>query len=351
MTNRPCTNPPHLSEKPKGSGFRNMVFLVLAGMATTGIGGYLIGKLSGDKSNKPDITDTRGSSGESGDDDPDRVPKGWIPVDGKTAEYVNLAQCRELVLKLDSRVISEDELLKMAEKIKNDKKNITAEGIIENFCIQDASDKKKIKDLISKGFRLKKVTKNKDGTWMMTFINPLSADEANEEWLDLNEKHVCKLLTPDEESDLEKARKKAQRKKELVENLKKGNIDEELSQFDTKKIMEEARYQGVENEEVIKELVKSIDKMKKTLKSSSDLNEKRKVACELIPFLIKLEVLINKIKPQAKKAIENNPNIPIDKFGIFLEALAESLGIDDLENCILYQAGITPKELMDSTNK
>ena len=340
----------HQKESPSGSGFRTVIFLLLTSIAASGVGGYILGKSSESKANKPDIIDARKVSGEGGDARPKQIPKGWIPAAG-AEELINLAQCRLLVLKLDPSVISETEILKMADKIKNGDKKIDADGIIAKFCIHDSSDKKKIRDLVAKGFKIKKVEKSHDGSWEMIFTNSLFGDDEEEKYLDLNERHVCKLLTPDEESGLEKSRKQNQAKKELIENLKKGNVDETLKQFDTRKIMEEAKYQGIDNEEIIKELVKGIDKLKSSIKSTQNEMDKKKMICELLPSLLKLGVLTDKLGEHAKAKIEDNPNIPIDKFGNFLEALAESLGIDDFESCILYQAGITPEELMESSKQ
>ncbi len=348
MTNLP-SKPSHLSEQPKSSSFRSMIYGLLLVGAGLGIGKCVFDKKDTDQTNKPDITNIRKVSVEKHDNTRD-VLRGWMPT-ASADELINLAQCRLLVLQLDNKIISEVEILNMADKIKKGSIKIDADGIIAQFCIYDSSDKKKIRDLIAKGFKLKKVEKRANGSWQMIFDSPLSDDEGYDEYLDLNERHVCKILTPDEEKDLEKTRKQNKENKELVESLKKGGVDDALNQFDTKKIMDEARMQGIENEEIIGELVKSIDKLKGLIKSTQNEMDKKKMICELLPSLLKLSVLTDKLGEHVKSRIEDNPNIPIDKFGNFLSALAESLGVDDFENCILYQAGITPEELMESSKQ
>jgi len=346
MNNSP-SKPPHLSEQPNGSTFRSMIYGLLLVGAGLGVGKCVFDKKNTDLQNKPDITDVRERKRE-GSNISRRLQKDWIPTAGAD-ELINLAQCRLLVLELNPQIISEVEVLKMADKIKKGSLKISADGIIERFCIHDSTDQKKIKDLVAKGFKLLKVEKKSDGSWQMVFKNPVSEHEDGDKWLDLKEKQVCKILTSDEENNLDKEKKRDQAMKKLIEDLKKGNVDNILSQLDTQEMMDDARFKGVENEKLTKELAKAMNKLKEVIKSNKDINEKRKMLCKLIPLLLKFTVLERKMPSQVKDKFKKN--MFIDKFEKILEALSQSLDIDDFESCLLYQAGITPEELMESSKQ
>ena len=337
---KPSSTPSRLTEKPKSSGFRSAIYGLLLIGASIGIGKCIYDKKDIDQQNKDSVSDT--SKVKSTYDDSDRSSRGWIPVAG-AEELVDLTQCRLLVLELDSRVISESEILKIADKIKNDQKDIAAEGIFANFCIEDVVDRKEISDLIAKGYKFRKIEKNSDDTWTIYFKHPLSIEGVSEEVFDLNEKSVCKILTPEEEADLVKTRSYVQKKKEMGEKIKNGYVDQVLKQFDSKKVYDEAYAHGIEKEEIIQLMIKSIDEAKKSIKSGMDRDAAKDAICKIYKHTAKLDILEEKLDPGVAEKMKNliNKSLVIQEFGVFLEEYANSLGfqVDIDDECIPYILG------------
>ena len=337
MTNLPSTPSSANHEAPKGLSFRSLIFLVLAGFAVAGLGGYLLGKLSEAKSNKSKVTDARGARGSSSGN---KYPDGWIPADKDAEELINLAQCRLLVLSLDSRVISNNEILQLAEKIQKDKQNATAEDIFKNFCINNTSDREAIRDAIAKGLKFKRIEKRSDDGWIIIFEKKVEEEgRTNERSISLDDEGVCKILTAKEKADLEKMKAERKKLKKMVDNIFNGLLDQAVSHFDVNKMDDEARELGIENANYIKLLRMAIDEAKKSIASAKDEDAAKAALCKINSYV---RGAVGFIDSDIEDKIKDNPNFPLDDLNLFMETYKETLGLGvDLDGeCALISAGL-----------
>jgi len=329
--------PNHSAESNEGYSLGLKFRLVLAFILGMGVGATIIKWRSEHaKPNKPDITDVTYQR-DGGTDNPPKPKKtaSSLPVRPSLPTNGHELMCQP---------VSDEEIENRAHQLETEKRQKIAEEIIKRFCISDERDKDKITNAVLKGFielhDKGLYQSSKSGKWRI---------ELKTEKLDRNSDLIDMFLNiqditlekepPDEcKPALSKEEiEQKQKEKKMIKDLKDGKTAQYLNQFDSEKILNEARSLGIENEDIIKEFLKAIEKAKETMRSDLDGNARKKLACELQLSMMRMEYFDEGINPEVDKKLKTNTNLPFDEFVNFVEAYSKAQGInDDSDECVLF---------------
>lgn len=350
MPNTPSKPSSSNHEAPKGSGFRTMIFLLLGTIAASGVGGYVLGKLSKSKQDKPDITDTKEA-------DYKPISTG---ISLNKCEY-DLAKMRSMYYATLNKFYSECD---QSGSSSPDCKNLTSEDInklvinerlkaanriIQDLCLSDKDDMEAIENAAKKGCTEFDIHKNlSEG-----LLPDDEKDDKKWKWtVDLKRPEdpngMCDIviLNQSPPPECRPAGKKIARKtrqetekqylkeKEIAGLLKQKNYTEAMKGIDPKIIKDDARRLGLDDSEVMKEFIDITERAQAVLSGNPDEKKRKLLACEMVSMLAKLDEP-GKPDPSLKKISKSKDSFPFDTFQTFAEEFAKAQGLNDAEECIL----------------
>ncbi len=344
---------------PKRIGLRGALFLALACLSGGAVAGYESGKNQAEKGSAtvsailPDENSEEGDGGRK-----IRRKRSLISseeFDKDPLAYVDVSRCRELVLRWDGQVISEDEIVGKAREIeilreeaeregREREKAANADKIIADLCLKNPADIEKVRRAVdSARARLTEIIYKK-GKWSVRVQDPNIAeiDGSSMDWgrTDLAEEPPCKPNGVPFKFD----QAKEEERKRMLDLIGEKNYGKAMGGIDFDRFGQEAAREKVEKE--VAETVSAFKRFSDYLDNSGngDPVGRKQALCKLaINFFIADKAIVDgerlvTIPAEQLQRIKGNPILSgeLDKmYDLVMEVMAKE-GVKDVEEeCIM----------------
>jgi len=300
-------------------------------------GGIAITSFFGDhacQSNQPAITDVGGSRGVGGvGPDGKPWPKNQVSsdkFDKKPEEYVDVDQCRALVLKWDGTVVTDDEVVAKAEDIMVEKRLAQARNLISKLCLTDGRDTMGIENAFLEGYTEFYWSENERGCHFL--VNLIKKGEG-ENTICLEGPPPCEPSLSDVSDEGRKNMEEIAQRKEKIQKLKEMGYGAIFEKVDLAAMKDEIKRLNLSESHWV-ELVKRIEMLKTMVSHDESAGALALETCKLYGFMF-----------GAMKDFEEDeegvPDSPIFKENMehiedFTKVVLEANGLRDEEECIKF---------------
>ena len=248
--------------------------------------------------------------------------------DRSPESYVDPTQCRELVLRWDGKVVSDDEVEARAEDIGREKRLALARKLIAKLCLADGRDTMGIENAFLEGYT--EFYWSEDERGCRYLVNLIKKGEG-ENTICLEGPPPCEPSLSDVSDEGRKNMEEIAQKKEKLQKLKEMGYATILERVDLAAMKDEIRRLNL-NDTHWNELIIRIE----TLKAIAGRNESNEAlaleTCKLYGFMMgEREALEGEGVPDTPILDEN-----MERFEDFREVVFMINGIGDEEECIRF---------------